>query len=194
MRVATSSSSRAALSYVFAARSKRRRATLRSISGDGLFNRSGHREDAPVAHRRPEDQQADWRAARRVTGQRNAATIEEIDQAAVAVDAVVPAEILLVAAARVRDGRRDARHGGHHHGVERRAERPDLAHVLRAQPAELEVIGREEILAQQHPLGDARVVLSDPLEPGSMQVIRLGAGVPAVAEVFALAVESGPGP
>src|SRR5688572_23202040 len=97
MRPATSASRREAFAYVFAARSKRRRAAPRSISGEDLLNRSGYGEDAPIAHRRPAHHQPDRRAAAALAGQRCGATVEEVDEPDDAQDAHVPAEVRLVA-------------------------------------------------------------------------------------------------
>ena len=67
--------------------------------------------------------------------------------------------------------------------------RAHFALVRGAQPAERDVIGRADVLAEEQALADARVVVGEALEIGPVDVIGLGAGIAAALEVFRLAIE-----
>ena len=171
-----------------AARSKRRRTALRSSAGERSLNRSRDRENARVAHRRTAHHEADRRRARIVARQRRGAAVEEVHQPDDLEDAHIPPEVRLVARVHFVDRRRDARRRGQRK-ASNGASAPPLALKLGAQKPKIHVVCSGEILAEEHALRHARVVLREALGVLAMDGIGLGARVAAALEIFALTVE-----
>ena len=124
-----------------------------------------------------------------MAGHRGRAAIEEVDEAVVAQDAHVPAEIVVVAGVGLGDRRRDAGRCRHEDGVEPGREPFDFTDELSPQVAESQVIGGGDALAEENALAHARIVFADALLVGAVDVVRLGTGIAAALEVLALAVE-----